>query len=79
MIELETKGDRVNCLERWKRQDYMEKRKRERDNIIKEWLITSNVWDRIKNQNEAFEIEDIRGFKQIGCLGFYLVYMNLEN
>ena len=32
-----------------------------------------NYWDPIRDMNEAFEIVDIRGFKELGRTGYYIV------
>ena len=44
----------------------MELRTRARERLVEEWLQTSNYWDPIRDRNEAFEIVDIRGFKELG-------------
>ena len=32
---------------------------------MKEWIWTSNYWDPIRDMNEAFEIVDIKGFRNL--------------
>lgn len=73
MEEFEKMGMKAECLKRWRDQDFMEEKRRHRDNVIQEWFLTSNVWDPIRNQNEVFEIEDIMSFKKIGRKGYFLV------
>ena len=38
-----------------------------------EWMSTSNYWNPIRDINEAFQIVDIRGFKNLRRTSYYLV------
>ena len=65
--------ERNDCIVKWKAQDAMEMKTRARERLVKEWMQTYNYWDPIRDTNEAFEIDDIRGFKELGRTGYYLV------
>ena len=55
----ESQEDKFECLEKWKRQDDIEARKKSRDEQIEEWMLTSNVFDQIRDAEEEFIISSI--------------------
>ena len=69
----QSKMERNDCIVKWKTQDIMELKKRPKERLVTEWIPTWNYWDPIRGMNGAFEIVCIRGFKELGRTGYYLV------
>ena len=69
----QSKMEKNDCNVKWIAQDAMEMKTRAREKMVKDWMQTSNYWDPIGDMNEAFEIGDIRGHKELGRTGCYLV------
>jgi len=65
--------ERNDCIVKWKTQHAMVSKTRAGERLVKEWISTSNYLYPNRDMNEAFEIVDIRGFKDLGRTGYYLV------
>ena len=49
-----------DSLKEWICMDDMERRTREKKLLVEEWLISSNIYDEIRDREEPFVIADIR-------------------